>query len=183
MEKVKVSHNVAEAYQRLLDKHEGNSLAVVYEWSEKILPHKTDSALKNVDWFTLLALITGNYEVLPEKVAKTEVEHLRKLLWGTRRTLLYKTREVKTLQNACKKHKAKQAALEFQLKVSIQHAEELDAELEAEVAENEQLRDALEFYANNSNYLIEWSDKCDEYMPSVADNDGGEIARQALSVT
>lgn len=42
------------------------------------------------------------------------------------------------------------------------------------------LREALEFYANNSNYLIEWSDKCDEYMPSVADNDGGEIARQAL---
>lgn len=51
------------------------------------------------------------------------------------------------------------------------------------IQENEQLREALEFYANKSNYLIEWSDKCDEYMPSVADNDGGEIARQALSVT
>lgn len=46
--------------------------------------------------------------------------------------------------------------------------------------ENQRLREALEFYAANSNYLIEWSDKCDEYMPSVADNDGGEIARQAL---
>lgn len=76
--------------------------------------------------------------------------------------------------------KSEKEALEFQLKVSIGHAEELDEELEAEVAENEQLREALEFYAKNSNYLIEWSDKCDEYMPSVADNDGGEIARQAL---
>ncbi|MFL1998526.1 hypothetical protein VYF65_004326 [Lysinibacillus irui] len=46
--------------------------------------------------------------------------------------------------------------------------------------ENRRLREALKFYANNSNYLIEWSDKCDEYMSSVADNDGGEIARQAL---
>ncbi|MFJ7661994.1 hypothetical protein ACIQXW_06290 [Lysinibacillus sp. NPDC097162] len=48
------------------------------------------------------------------------------------------------------------------------------------MSENRRLREALEFYAKNSNYLIEWSDKCDEYMPSVADNDGGEIARQAL---
>ncbi|MEK5331526.1 hypothetical protein [Lysinibacillus sp. FSL W8-0992] len=63
-EKVKVSNKVAEAYQELLDKHEGNSLAVVYEWSEKILPHKTDSVLKDIDWFTLLALMTGGYEVL-----------------------------------------------------------------------------------------------------------------------
>lgn len=63
-EKVKVSHKVAEAYQELLDKHEGNSLAVVYEWSEKLLPHKSDSVLKDVDWFTLLALMTGGYEVL-----------------------------------------------------------------------------------------------------------------------
>lgn len=62
-EKAKVSHQVAEAYQELLDKHEGNSLAVVYEWSEKILPHKTDSVLKDIDWFTLLALMTGGYEV------------------------------------------------------------------------------------------------------------------------
>jgi len=76
--------------------------------------------------------------------------------------------------------KSEKEALEFQLKVSIRHAEELDEELEAEVAENELLREALEFYAKNSNYLIEWSDKCDEYMPSVADNDGGEIASQAL---
>ncbi|UED81058.1 hypothetical protein FH508_0003980 [Lysinibacillus sp. CD3-6] len=62
-EKVKVSHKVAEAYQELLDKHEGNSLAVVYEWSEKILAHKTNCVLKDIDWFTLLALITGGYEV------------------------------------------------------------------------------------------------------------------------
>jgi len=33
------------------------------------------------------------------------------------------------------------------------------------IAEVQRLREALEFYANNSNYLIEWSDKCDEYMP------------------
>lgn len=112
----------------------------------------------------------------------TEVEYLREMLRDTRKIVRNKVSEVKTLQNACKKHKEKQKALEFQLKVSIQHAEELDAELEAEVAENEQLREALKFYANNSNYLIEWSDKCDEYMPSVADNDGGEIARQALGV-
>ncbi|MFJ3386298.1 hypothetical protein [Lysinibacillus sp. NPDC086135] len=63
-EKVKVSREVVEAYQELLDKHEGNSLAVVYEWSEKLLPHKTDSVLKNIDWDTLLDLITGNYEVI-----------------------------------------------------------------------------------------------------------------------
>lgn len=63
-EKAKVSHQVAEAYQELLDKHEGNSLAVVYEWSEKILPHKTDSVLKDLDWFTLLALMTDSYEVI-----------------------------------------------------------------------------------------------------------------------
>lgn len=63
-EKVKISQKVVEAYQELLDKHEGNSLAVVYEWSEKLLPHKTDSVLKNIDWNTLLDLITGNYEVI-----------------------------------------------------------------------------------------------------------------------
>ncbi len=40
--------------------------------------------------------------------------------------------------------KNEKEALEFQLKVSIRHAEELDEELEAEVAENEQLRKALE---------------------------------------
>lgn len=218
-EKVKVSLEVANAYLELLDKHDGNSLAVVYEWSEKLLPHKTDSVWKDVDWFTLLALITGNYEVLPEKIAKTEVEHLREMLRDTRKIVRQKVNEVKTLQNACKKHKEKQEALEFQLKVSIMHAEELDEELEAAVAEieklqellegndgmsvkdiryqfvdlhrhflnvqmeNEQLREALKFYANNANYLIEWSDKCDEYMPSVADNDGGEIARQALGIT
>ncbi|MET4562213.1 hypothetical protein ABIA69_003399 [Lysinibacillus parviboronicapiens] len=73
-EKVKVSQKVVEAYRELLDKHEGNSLAVVYEWSEKILPHKTDSVLKDVDWFTFLALMTGGYEVIEvtpeEKIAE-----------------------------------------------------------------------------------------------------------------
>ncbi|MFJ7663719.1 hypothetical protein ACIQXW_15205 [Lysinibacillus sp. NPDC097162] len=44
--------------------------------------------------------------------------------------------------------KSEKEALEFQLKVSIRHAEELDEELEAEVAENELLREALEFYTN-----------------------------------
>ncbi|MGN4127657.1 hypothetical protein ACMGD3_22005 [Lysinibacillus sphaericus] len=63
-EKVKVSQKVVVAYQELLDKHEGNSLAAVYEWSEKILPHKTDSVLKDVDWFTFLALMTDGYEVI-----------------------------------------------------------------------------------------------------------------------
>lgn len=77
-----------------------------------------------------------------------EVEYLRKMLRDTRKIVRNKVSEVKTLQNACKKHKAKQEALEFQLKVSIMHAEELDEELEAEVAENEQLREALEFYTN-----------------------------------
>lgn len=74
IEKVMVSHKVAEAYRELLDKHEGNSLAVVYEWSEKILPHKSDSVLKDVDWYTLLALMTENYEVIEltpeEKIAE-----------------------------------------------------------------------------------------------------------------
>ncbi|WP_431808777.1 hypothetical protein [Lysinibacillus sphaericus] len=73
-EKAKVSHQVAEAYQELLDKYEGNSLAVVYEWSEKILPHKTDSVLKDIDWYTLLALMTDSYEVIEltpeEKIAE-----------------------------------------------------------------------------------------------------------------
>ncbi len=73
-EKVKVSQKVADAYQELLDKHEGNSLAVVYKWSEKILPHKTDSVLKDIDWYTLLALMTDSYEVIEltpeEKIAE-----------------------------------------------------------------------------------------------------------------
>ncbi len=68
--KVKVSQKVVAAYQELLDKHEGNTLAVVYEWSEQLLPHKTDSILKTIDWNTLLALITNTYKVIeltPEK--------------------------------------------------------------------------------------------------------------------
>ena len=73
-EKVKVSQKVADAYQELLDKHKGNSLAVVYEWSEKILPHKTNFVLKDIDWFTLLALMTDSYEVIEltpeEKIAE-----------------------------------------------------------------------------------------------------------------
>ncbi|TKI63180.1 hypothetical protein FC756_18515 [Lysinibacillus mangiferihumi] len=177
-EKVIVCQKVIDAYQTLLDKHQGNSLAVVYEWSEKLLPHKTDSVWKDVDWFTLLALITGNYKVSPEKVAKTEVEHLREMLRNTRKTLRHKVSEVKTLQNACKKHKAKQAALEFQLKVSIMHAQELDAELEAEVAENEQLREALEFYSDETKY--ERVELCDGDKEIYIERDGGEIARQAL---
>lgn len=72
-----------------------------------------------------------------------EVEYLREMLRDTRKIVRHKVSEVKTLQNACKKHKAKQEALEFQLKVSIMHAEELDEELEAEVAENEQLREIV----------------------------------------
>ncbi|MET4563353.1 hypothetical protein ABIA69_004550 [Lysinibacillus parviboronicapiens] len=63
-EKAKISQKVVEAYRELLDKHEGNSLAAVYEWSEKILPHKTDSVLKDVDWFTFLALMTDGYDVI-----------------------------------------------------------------------------------------------------------------------
>ncbi|WP_324728811.1 hypothetical protein VO178_19605 [Lysinibacillus fusiformis] len=73
-EKVKVSQKVVAAYQELLDKHEGNSLAVVYEWSEQLLPHKTDSILKTIDWNTLLALMTNTCEVIEltpeEKIAE-----------------------------------------------------------------------------------------------------------------
>lgn len=73
-EKVKVSPKVVFAYQELLDKHEGNSLAVVYEWSEQLLPHKTDSILKTIDWNTLLALMTNTCEVIEltpeEKIAE-----------------------------------------------------------------------------------------------------------------
>ena len=73
---MKVSLEVASAYLKLLYKLEGNSLAVVYEWSEKILPHKTDSALKDIDWLTLLALITGNYEVVELTPEQKIVEKL-----------------------------------------------------------------------------------------------------------
>ncbi|GAB0167480.1 hypothetical protein LSPCS325_09170 [Lysinibacillus sp. CTST325] len=91
----------------------------------------------------------GNTEFIKHSITDVtalvvEVERLREMLRGTRKTVRLKVKEVKTLQNACKKHKAKQEALEFQLKVSIRHAEELDEELESEVAENEQLRKALE---------------------------------------
>jgi|GEM_PF-1595499 len=105
-----------------------------------------------------------------------EVEYLREMLRDTRKIVRRKVREVKTLQNACKKHKAKQEALEFQLKVSIMHAEELDEELEAEVAENEQLREALEFYANGNSYFV-----VDMYDESVIMRDKGDKARRALS--
>ncbi len=174
-EKVKVSYKVAEAYKELLEKHEGNSLAVFYEWSEKLLPHKTDSVLKDVDWFTLLALMTGGYEVSQDEIVKSESDHVREMLRDTRKTVRHKVCEVKTLQNACKKHKANQTALEFQLKVSIMHAEELDEELEAEVAENEQLREALEFYSNENNHF-----RVDMYADSTVMQDAGKIARQAL---
>ncbi|AVK85295.1 hypothetical protein C3943_18065 [Lysinibacillus sp. B2A1] len=72
-----------------------------------------------------------------------EVEYLRGMLRDTRRIVRQKVKGIKTLQNACKKHKAKQEALEFHLKVSIRHAEELDESLEAEVDENEQLREVV----------------------------------------
>ncbi|MFK5708631.1 hypothetical protein [Lysinibacillus boronitolerans] len=72
-------------------------------------------------------------EDVPALVA--EVEYLRGMLRDTRKIVRQKVKEVKTLQNACKNHKAKQEALEFHLKVSIHHAEGLDGELEAEVTE------------------------------------------------
>lgn len=80
-------------------------------------------------------------EDVPALVA--EVEYLRGMLRDTRKIVRQKVKEIKTLQNACKKHKAKQEALEFHLKVSIRHAEELDESLEAEVDENEQLREVV----------------------------------------
>lgn len=86
--------------------------------------------------------IANAREDVPALVA--EVEYLREMLRDTRKVVRQKVKEVKTLQNACKNHKAKQEVLEFHLKVSIQHAEELDSELEAEVTDNEQLRKALE---------------------------------------
>lgn len=107
-----------------------------------------------------------------------EVEYLRGMLRDTRKIVRQKVKEVKTLQNACKNHKAKQEALEFHLKVSIHHAEELDVELEAEVTENEQLRKALEFYAEETKY--ERVELCDGDKEIYIERDSGEIARQAL---
>lgn len=115
-------------------------------------------------------------EDVPALVA--EVEYLRGMLRDTRKIVRQKVKEVKTLQNACKNHKAKQEALEFHLKVSIHHAEELDVELEAEVTENEQLRKALEFYAEETKY--ERVELFDGDKEIYIERDGGEIARQAL---
>lgn len=82
-EKVKVSREIADAYQELLDKHEGNSLAVVYEWSEQLLPHKTDSILKTIDWNTLLALITDNHEIklTPEEKILEQFNQMKYIDW------------------------------------------------------------------------------------------------------
>ncbi|QTB21606.1 hypothetical protein J1907_17930 [Lysinibacillus sphaericus] len=82
-EKVKVSQKVVAAYQELLDKHEGNSLAVVYEWSEQLLPHKTDSILKTIDWHTLLALITDNHEIklTPEEQILEKFNQMKNVEW------------------------------------------------------------------------------------------------------
>lgn len=82
-EKVKVSREVADAYQELLEKHEGNSLAVVYEWSEQLLPHKTDSILKTIDWNTLLALITDNHEIklTPEEQISEKFNQMKQVEW------------------------------------------------------------------------------------------------------
>lgn len=131
--------------------------------------------------------IANAREDVPALVA--EVEYLREMLRDTRKIVRRKVSEVKTLQNACKKHKAKQEALEFQLKVSIMHAEELDEELEAEVAENEQLREALEFYANQENwkrhntsepYPLDGGYEAPTWEPSEIEFDEGKKARQAL---
>lgn len=65
-----------------------------------------------------------------------EIEQLREMLRGTRKTVRQKVSEVKTLQNACKKHKERQGTLEFHLKVSVNHAEELADELEALTGES-----------------------------------------------
>jgi len=82
-EKVEVSREVADAFQELLDKHEGNSLAVVYEWSEQLLPHKTDSILKTIDWNTLLALITDNHEIklTPEEHILEKFNRMKNVEW------------------------------------------------------------------------------------------------------
>ena len=63
--------------------------------------------------------------------------------------------------------------------IELKRAEE-DLKRIKEFLNSEQLQEILVFYADESNYLIEWSDKSDEYMPSVADNDRGEQARELL---
>lgn len=44
----------------------------------------------------------------------------------------------------------------------------------------EALIEALRFYADERNYLQEYSYNSDEYMESVVENDGGDIAREVL---
>lgn len=62
-QKIKVSREIVEAYYEILKKNEGNTLSVVYDWSEELLPHKSDNPLSKIDWNTLLSLITLNFEV------------------------------------------------------------------------------------------------------------------------
>lgn len=92
-------------------------------------------------------------EDVPALVA--EVEYLRGMLRDTRKIVRQKVNEIKTLQNACKNHKAKQEAL---------------------VIENERLSETLCFYGDLSKYVII------AHMNKETDLavDLGEKARQAL---
>lgn len=92
-------------------------------------------------------------EDVPALVA--EVEYLRGMLRDTRKIVRQKVNEIKTLQNACKNHKAKQEAL---------------------VAENKRLSETLCFYGDLSKYVII------AHMNKETDLavDLGEKARQAL---
>lgn len=97
--------------------------------------------------------VTHSREDVPALVA--EVEYLRGMLRDTRKIVRQKVKEVKTLQNACRNHKAKQEAL---------------------VTGNEQLRETLCFYGDLSKYVII------AHMNKETDLavDLGEKARQAL---
>ncbi|MCS1394146.1 hypothetical protein NXZ77_21465 [Lysinibacillus boronitolerans] len=97
--------------------------------------------------------VTHAREDVPALVA--EVEYLRGMLRVTRKIVRHKVSEVKTLQNACKNHKAKQEAL---------------------VIENERLSETLCFYGDLSKYVII------AHMNKETDLavDLGEKARQAL---
>lgn len=44
----------------------------------------------------------------------------------------------------------------------------------------EALIEALRFYADERNYLHEYSYNSDEYMESVVEHDGGDLARELL---
>ncbi|MFE3573688.1 hypothetical protein [Lysinibacillus sp. NPDC059133] len=44
----------------------------------------------------------------------------------------------------------------------------------------EALIEALRFYADERNYLCEYSYNSDEYMDSVVEHDAGDTAREAL---